>query len=68
MAGQEFQQGVEAGAVVADPQLGQLAAVLVDEGYVMVPLRPVDAAEDRAQLLYLRLVMHVISRAEHAAL
>jgi hypothetical protein len=65
---QEFHQCVESGAVIADPKLGHLGAVLVDEGYVVVFFRPVDTAEDRAQPLYLPANLWVRSRAEYAAL
>jgi hypothetical protein len=49
VAGQQLQQGVEASAVVTDPQLGQLGAVLIDQRDVVVVLGPVDTAEDLAQ-------------------
>jgi hypothetical protein len=49
VAGEQFQKGVESGTVVADAHLGQLSAVLVHQGDVMVVLGPVDSAEDLAQ-------------------
>ncbi|MGV9351831.1 hypothetical protein ACWDSD_45600, partial [Streptomyces spiralis] len=49
MAGEQFQKGMESGSVVADAQLGQLGAVLVDQHDVVVVLGPVDAAEDLTQ-------------------
>lgn len=45
VAGQQLQQGAEPWVVIADPQLGDLVTIVVNEGYVVVALRPVDAAE-----------------------
>lgn len=71
VADQQFQQGVEAGAVIADPQLGQLGAVLLHQRDVVVVLGPVDAAEDlvqpRSPICALRRCTGRL-RAEHAAL
>ncbi|GGX49018.1 hypothetical protein [Streptomyces chryseus] len=71
MAGEQLQQGVESSTVVADAQLGQLDAVLINQGDVVMILGPVDAAEDLAQprspILALRECAGQL-RAEHAAL
>jgi len=71
VAGEQLQEGVESGTVVADAQLGQLGAVLVDQGDVVVVFGPVDTAEDLAQprspVSALRECAGQL-RAEHAAL
>ncbi|WP_349345479.1 hypothetical protein [Streptomyces rapamycinicus] len=71
MAGEQFQQGVKSGAVVTDALLGQLGAVLVDQGDVVVVLGPVDPAEDLVQRRSpVRALCQCAGqlRAEHAAL